>query len=106
MASSCQRKEAESTPAKTITDADYVDDMAIRANTPVQAETLLHSLEEAAVGIGLHVNEHKTQYMCFNQTGDISTLGGSNLKLVDKFNYLEISVSPTQKDIDTRVTKA
>ena len=39
------------------------------ANTPNQAETLLHSLERAAAGIGLHVNAHKTEYMCYNQTG-------------------------------------
>ena len=32
-------------PATTITDADYADDIAILANTPDQAETLLHSLE-------------------------------------------------------------
>ena len=71
-----------------------------------QAETLLHSLEWAAAGIGLHVNAHKTEYMCFNQTGDISTLDGTFLKLVDKFTYLESSVSSTEKDIDTRLTKA
>ena len=44
--------------------------------------------------------------MCFNQTGDISTLDGSSLKLVDKFTYLGSSVSSTEKDIDTRLTKA
>ena len=44
--------------------------------------------------------------MCFNQTGDISTLGGSSLKLIDKFTYLGSSVSSTEKDIDTRLTKA
>ena len=93
-------------PAKTVTDADYVDDIAILANTPAQAETLLHSLERTAAGIGLHINAHKTEYMCFNQTGDISTLGGSSLKLVDKFTYLGSSVSSTEKDIDTRLTKA
>ena len=27
---------------------------------------------------------HTTEYMCFNQTGDISTLNGSSLKLVEK----------------------
>ena len=43
------------------------------------------------------------EYMCFNQTGDISTLGGSFLKLVDKFTYLGSSVSSTEKDIDTRL---
>ena len=69
--------------AKTITDADYADDIAILANTPNQAETILNSLERAAAGIGLHVNAHKTEYMSFNQTGDISTLDGTSLKLVD-----------------------
>ena len=44
--------------------------------------------------------------MCYNQTGDISTLDGTSLKLVDKFTYLESSLSPTEKDIDTRLTKA
>ena len=36
-----------------------------------QAETLLHNLERAAASIGLYVNAHKTEYMCYNQTGDI-----------------------------------
>ena len=71
-----------------------------------QAETQLHSLEQAAAGIGLHVNAHKTEYMCPNQTGDIFTLNGSALKLVDKFTYLGSSVSSTETDIDTRLAKA
>ena len=58
-------------PEKIINDADYADDIAILANAPARAETLLHSLERAAAGIGLHVNAPKTEYMCFNQTGDI-----------------------------------
>ena len=44
--------------------------------------------------------------MCFNQTGNISTLDSSSLKLVDKFTYQGSSVSSTEKDIDTRLTKA
>ena len=62
--------------------------------------------ERAAAGIGLHVNIHKTEYMCYNQTGDISTLDGTSLKLVDKFTYLGSSISSTEKDIDTRLMKA
>ena len=58
------KKRSRRYPAKTITDyADYADDRALLANTPNQAETLLHSLERAARGIGLHVNAHKTEYM-------------------------------------------
>ena len=100
------KKRSRRYPAKTITDADYADDTAILANTPNQAETLLYSLEQAAADIDLHVNANKTEYMCFNQTGDISTLDGSSLKLVDMFTYLGSSVSSTEKYIDTRLTKA
>ena len=39
-------------------------------------------------------------------TGNISTLDGSTLKLADKFTYLRSSVSSTETDIDTRLTKA
>ena len=100
------KKRSKRYPAKTITDADYADDLALLTNTPNQAETLLHSLERAAAGIGLHVNAHKTEYMCYNQTGNITTLDGASLKLVDKFTYLGSSVLSTEKDIDTRLTKA
>ena len=102
---SCQRKE-EGTLQKLITDADYTDDIAILTNASAQAKNLLLSLERAATGIGLHVNAHETEYICFNQTGDISTLNGSSLKLVDKFTYPGSSVSSTETDIDTRLTKA
>ena len=100
------KKRSRRYPAKTIIDVDYTDDIALLTNAPAQAETLLHSLERDAAGIDLHVNPHKTEYMCFNQTGDISTLNGSSLKLVDKFIYLGSSVSSTETDIDTRLTKA
>ena len=93
------KKRSRRYPAKTITDAEYADDKVLLANTPNQAETLLHRLERAAAGIGLLVN------MCFNQAGDISTLEGTSLKLVDEFTYLGSSVLSTEKDIDTRLTK-
>ena len=78
------KKGSRRYPAKTITDANYADDIAILANTPTQAETLQHSLERATAAIGLHVNATQTEYMCFNQTGDIFTLGSSFLKLSRK----------------------
>ena len=37
------KKRSRRYPSKTITDADYADDISILANTPNQAETLLHS---------------------------------------------------------------
>ena len=85
-------------PAKTITDADYA---ALLTNALAQAETLLHSLERSAAGTDLHFNAHMMEYMFFDQTGNISTLNGSSLKLVDKFTYLGSNVSSTKTDINT-----
>ena len=47
-----------------------------------------------------------TQYMCFTQRSNISTLNGGSQKLVDKFNYQGSSVSSTKTDINTRLAKA
>ena len=44
--------------------------------------------------------------MCFNQRGVISTLNGNSLKLVDKLTYQGSSVSSSETDINTRLTKA
>ena len=41
-------------PPRTITDADYADDITLLANSPAQAESQLHSLERTAGDIGLH----------------------------------------------------
>ena len=87
-------------PAQNITDADYAYDIALLA------KSLLHSLEWAACGIGVHVNTDKTEYMCFNQRGDISTLNGGPLKLGYKFTYLGSSISSTENNINMRLAKA
>ena len=100
------KERSRSYPAKTITVADCTDDIGLLANTPAQAKSLWHSLERAAGSIGFHVNAHKTEYMCLNQTGNISTLNSSSLKLVDKFTYLGSGVSSTDTDISMRLTKA
>ena len=66
-------------------DAHSADDIVLLANTPTQAESLLHSQEKATGHIGLHMNTNKTECMCFNREGAISTLNGGPLKLIDKF---------------------
>ena len=98
------KERSRSYPAKTISDADN-DDIALLANAPAQAEILLHSLQRETAGIGVHVNAHKAEYMSFNQNGDISTLNGCAMKLVDKFTYLGRSVSSTETIIDTLLAK-
>ena len=50
--------------------------IVVLTNSPGQTQALLHSLEQAAGVIGLHVNADKAEYSCFNQIGDVSTLNG------------------------------
>ena len=88
------------------TDPDDADNIVLLAIAPAQAKNLINSLERAATGIGLHVNAHKTEYMCFNQRGDISTLNGNSLKLLDQFTYLGSSISSIETEIDTWLAKA
>ena len=44
---------------KSMTDEDYRDDFELLTNTPARGKSLLHSLEQAARGIGLYVNAGK-----------------------------------------------
>ena len=82
-------------------DTDYADDRAFLANIPAQAESLLHSLEQAVE----NMNANKTEYMCFNWEA-ISTLNGGLLKLVGNFMYLGSSVSSTENDVNIHLAKA
>ena len=100
------KERSRTFPAQTIMDTDYADGIALIAHTPAPAETVPYCLEQAVANIGLHVNANKTEYMCFNQRSNISTLNGSSLKLVDKLTYLGSSVSSTETDINTRLAKA
>ena len=92
--------------AQTITDADSADDISLLANTLTQAGTLQHSLGRAAGSIELHVIIEETEYMCFNQRGDISTVKDGPFKLVNKLTDLGSSFSSTENDINMRLVKA
>ena len=90
--------------AESLTDTDYADCIALLANTPAQAESLLRRMEQAAEDIGLCVNTNKTEYMVFKR-GVISTVNGDPWKLVDKFMYLSSSVSSTESDANIQLEK-
>ena len=46
------------------------------------------------------------EYICFNQTGDISLPNGGSLKLKDKVTYLVRNVSSTENNVSVRLAKA
>ena len=56
-------------------------------------------MEQAAESSGFHVNADKTEYICFNQEGYISTLNSGPLKLEDNFKYRCSSISSSENDI-------
>ena len=56
--------------------ADYADDPALLANISTQAESQLHSLEQAAMGVNLYEKAYKTKWISFKQKGAISPVKG------------------------------
>ena len=81
-------------------DTDYTNDLALLTNTPVQAESLLHSLEQAAGGIGLYVNSDKTVLTILNKLvpSSFNVEMAPYLKLIDYFTYLSNNISSTKID--------
>ena len=68
--------------------ADYADDIALIANTPTQAKYLLHCLEWAVGGIGLHVNTDKTEYIYYKTYNyRIYILQNNNYWKSNKFKF-------------------
>ena len=80
-------------PTEAMTNADNADDLVLLTNTPAQAKSQQHSLEQAARGIGLYVNAGKTK-LCFKQVGTIFTF--EPLKIVDHLTYLSSYISSTE----------
>ena len=61
----------QTTSRRTITDKDYVDDIAVTSNTLKDANTILLKIELAAKEIGLNINTDKTEYINFNQNNNL-----------------------------------
>ena len=68
-------------------------------NTPAQHNSLLDGLKQAAIGIGLHLNSDKTEFISFNQDEVISSLNGKTLKLVDQFIYIGSIILSIRGDV-------
>ena len=82
-----------------------LSDQALPTYTPDQAESLLHSLEQVAGGIVLHINSNKNEYISF-RIGASSTLRNKSLKLQAGFTYLDSNISSTKIYVIIRLAKA
>ena len=87
-----------------ITDLDFADDIALVIDELEQAQDFLHSVQENAAKIGLHLNSDKTEFMSFNQVQDsvLKTVNNENIKKVDNFKYLEAWIGDTANYVKIR----
>ena len=79
--------------------------LTLLASTPAHAGSKLHSLEQIARGIGFCANASKTELIYLKQGGDISTLRGKLLKLVDLFLNIACNISSTENNVNIRQVK-
>ena len=69
------------------------------------AQDLLQSLEQASNGVGLYLNETKTECMnkcLLDNSHQVKTLNDTLLKQVDDYKYLGSYISSSEKDFTTR----
>ena len=52
------------------------------------------------------VNASKTQYICYNQQGELKSIDGKDIKEVKEFNYLGSNITSTERDVQIRLGKA
>ena len=88
-----------------IIESNHTDYLALLANTPAPAESLLHSLDQAAGGISLFMNPNKIEFVCFKQKGTTSTQSGELLKLVNQFKFYGSNISSTERDVNICLAK-
>ena len=89
-------------PAQHLTDLDFADDLAIPSDTISDAESLLHSLEEAAAYVGLYCNAGKTEYTSSSSDPRMKTLSGNTIKHVPDFKYLGAHIMDSEKEFQIR----
>ena len=88
---------------ESITDADYADDLVLLANTPAPAKSLMHSVEQAAKGIGLFMNSNKTVHVSKSKRCHLLI---KPLKFINQFIYISSNISSTESNVNICTGKA
>ena len=91
-------------------DLDFADDIALLSHNKRQMQDKTTLLAATSAGIGLQINQEKTELMKMNTTaqGPV-TVGGQAIKEVDSFVYLGSVVNKqggTDRDVAARIGKA
>ena len=79
----------------------HANDIVLLVNTPIQAKFMWHGLEQQALA---STWTQTKQYICF-KWGAVSNLSGCSQKLVDKFTYLDSSISSAESDVSMLLAK-
>ena len=79
-----EQRQSRRYPARTLTDKDFADDIALLSGNIADAEVLLHKVESAAKEIRLRGSQ-KTEYMSFNnpQVNLVDTSGAPLSQVTD-----------------------
>ncbi|KAI8516923.1 hypothetical protein Bbelb_055040 [Branchiostoma belcheri] len=88
------------------TDGEYSTANKWNDNNCNSVSSFICQVAPAARGIGLYVNAGKTEFVTFNQHGNIASLDGNSIKQVEKFTYLGSDISSTENDVSARIGKA
>ena len=91
-------------PEIRIRDLAYADDIALLNRSIQLAENLLHSVEQSALEVGLHLNATKTEILTTNIKDPlaIKSLSGETIKQVSNFKYLGAYVPNSLYDFNIR----
>ena len=76
-----KHRQSSSYPVMFLTDLDYADDIALLSDIIRSAQSLLSTLEHAAVEVGLSINQLKTNLLVINpSTTPIAYVGPSRFR--------------------------
>ena len=95
-------------PAKTLTDTDFADDIALLSQSIAGAQKMLLDVEREASIVGLKINVAKTQYIMVGDWSDHSQadcvlrVAAGTIALVDDFRYLGSWIMDSKKDFLAR----
>ena len=95
-------------PEVRIKDLAYADDISLFGKSIQLAENLLHSVEQSALQVGLHLNASKTEIVTsnINDPYEIKSITGESIKRVKDFKYLGAYVPNSLHDFNIRKSLA
>ena len=91
-------------PAKYLTDLDFADDIALFSDNSENAQSMLSSIESAALQVGLKINYSKTEFLLVGRwdTPVSITVSSKPINQVSDFKYLGSWLMDCTKDFNIR----